>query len=208
MKTTIQPYLLLVCLCLLSNSLFAQWFTKDATEFQNQLNEWYAGEENSPFKDDATRENFKELNFFTINDDYKVIAEFTKAKKKRTKQYATSSGQKHPYSEIGTVEFTLKGESVKLAVLKGEFGEDDKFNDYLTIPFIDLTSGETTYGGGRYLGIWLQDIKYGKVELNFNLAYQPYCAYLKGYSCLIPPRKNFIPVKVEAGVKNDIVWKN
>jgi uncharacterized protein (DUF1684 family) len=69
--------------------------------------------------------------------------------------------------------------------------------------FTDKTTGDQTYHAGRYIDLKIGDINDGKVVIDFNKAYNPYCAYVKGkYSCPIPPRENYLPVAMEAGEKN------
>ncbi len=80
--------------------------------------------------------------------------------------------------------------------------QDPKFKDELFIPFTDLTSGESSYGGGRYIDINVNDIVGGSFELDFNKAYNPYCAYVTGkYNCPIPPKENNLSVAIQAGEK-------
>ena len=74
-----------------------------------------------------------------------------------------------------------------------------QYRDYLFVPFKDLTNAHETYGGGRYLDFRMKDIEGASCVLDFNKAYNPYCAYSEGYNCPIPPRENHLEVRVEAG---------
>ena len=74
--------------------------------------------------------------------------------------------------------------------------------NYLFVPFTDLTSGGESYGGGRYLDFFMDDIKNNYLEVDFNKAYNPYCAYATGFNCPIPPAENDLPVSIIAGEKN------
>jgi uncharacterized protein (DUF1684 family) len=76
-----------------------------------------------------------------------------------------------------------------------------KYKNYLFVPFKDMTNGKETYGGGRYLDLETTDIQNDSVILDFNKAYNPYCAYSNGYSCPIPPKENHLAVSIEAGEK-------
>ena len=76
------------------------------------------------------------------------------------------------------------------------------YRDYLFIPFKDLSNGEATYGGGRYMDIRMDDIKNGELMLDFNKAYNPYCAYSDGYNCPVPPVENHLETEVNAGEKS------
>ncbi|HNJ28593.1 MAG TPA: DUF1684 domain-containing protein, partial [Ferruginibacter sp.] len=75
--------------------------------------------------------------------------------------------------------------------------------DYLFVPFTDLTTGDESYGSGRYIEFYIQDIQGdGTLQLDFNKAYNPYCAYASGFKCPIPPRENALNVAIKAGEKN------
>ncbi|MBP6826735.1 MAG: DUF1684 domain-containing protein, partial [Saprospiraceae bacterium] len=77
-----------------------------------------------------------------------------------------------------------------------------KYFDYLFLPFKDTTNGDTTYGGGRYLDLRLDNIGSDQMmEIDFNKAYNPWCAYSDGYNCPIPPATNHLEMAVEAGEK-------
>ena len=78
----------------------------------------------------------------------------------------------------------------------------EKLKDYLFVPFGDATSGFESYGGGRYIEFYISDIKNNQVILDFNKAYNPYCAYTTGYNCPIPPLENLLIVAIPAGEKN------
>ena len=78
----------------------------------------------------------------------------------------------------------------------------EKYKDYLFIPFTDKTSGIETYGGGRYIDLVLSDIVNKTCTIDFNKAYNPYCAYTAGYNCPIPPKENDLPVAIKAGELN------
>jgi len=72
----------------------------------------------------------------------------------------------------------------------------------LFLPFKDFTNNESTYGGGRYINFLDTDIKDGKIEIDFNKSYNPWCAYSDGFNCPIPPKENHIETEVTAGEKN------
>lgn len=97
--------------------------------------------------------------------------------------------------EVGVFSFTLKGAPCRLLAYAPAPGEADE--DYLLIPFRDGTTGQETYGAGRYLDLEpnVEDV----YDLDFNRAYHPYCAYDDAWSCTLPPVENRLPVRVEAG---------
>ncbi len=199
-------YLFLAFL-LLSNFGFCQWDTKDAAQFQKELNEWYANPETTALSKEELS-HFSELNFFPISDQYIVQASFTPVKKHKAKKLNTSKGGTRKLMEYGTLSFELQGKKVDLLVLKNMQVSKPEYADYLTIAFRDETSGEETYGGGRYLGVREHELSSGTYLLNFNLAYNPSCAYSERYNCIVPPRKNYIPIRIEAGTKLGFKTKN
>ncbi len=112
----------------------------------------------------------------------------------------TYSGATQPYVKYGTATFRLKDTTLQLAVYQNlRLIRMPQYRDYLFIPFKDATNGEQTYGGGRYMDISKADIEEGKLTIDFNKAYNPWCAYSDGYSCPVPPMENHLNVFVKAG---------
>ncbi len=107
-------------------------------------------------------------------------------------QFQTSTGDVRSYNRIGTVSFDVQGEAAALAIYEGEPGE-------FFLPFRDATSGTETYGAGRYLEPI--EVERGRFLVDFNLAYNPYCAYSEEYSCPLPPIENWLKVPIRAGEK-------
>jgi uncharacterized protein (DUF1684 family) len=107
-------------------------------------------------------------------------------------QFQTSTGDVRHYNRIGTIAFSVEGTATTLALYEGEPGE-------FFLPFRDATSGTETYGAGRYLEPI--EIERGTFLVDFNLAYNPYCAYSEDYSCPLPPIENWLKVPIRAGEK-------
>lgn len=105
----------------------------------------------------------------------------------------TSTGDEVTYQRVGQVHFTIDGMAAQLTLF-GVEGERDLF-----VPFRDATSGKETYGAGRYLEVPRPADDH--VELDFNYAYNPYCAYSEAYSCPLPPLENWLQVPIRAGEK-------
>ena len=115
----------------------------------------------------------------------------------------TTTNRLPEYRKYGELKFSLEGKMLTLSVYQNlELTKKAGFEDYLFIPFTDLTNGDETYGGGRYIDFRMDQLKEKLVRLDFNRAYNPYCAYSKGYSCPIPPAENLLPVAIRAGVKS------
>ncbi len=106
----------------------------------------------------------------------------------------TSDGQIRAYVRAGVVRFDIGGEPTQLTLFSTPGHDDGYF-----VPFRDATSGKETYGAGRYLD--LEPNGDGTVTLDFNYAYNPYCAYDEAYSCPLPPHENWLQVPIEAGEK-------
>ena len=103
----------------------------------------------------------------------------------------TSTGKLRDMRKVGTLEFTLNGQLLSL----GAYTETDLRT--LFVPFRDLTSDGETYGSGRYLD--LKRTGTGFYELDFNLAYNPYCYYNKDFDCPYPPRESRLQIPIRAG---------
>ncbi len=112
-----------------------------------------------------------------------------------------STGSKRPiYRSMGVLTFMIDSTSYKLTVYQNrDAAKDARYANHLFVPFTDLTNGETTYGGGRYIDL-IGPLD-GTVVLDFNLAYNPLCAYGGSYNCPIPPKENHLNVAIKAGVK-------
>lgn len=147
--------------------------------------------ENAPIQD---RRNFKGLKYFPIDMDYLVQAKVEKFKEFKTVQMTTSSNEKVNYIYYATLSFELLDEPSQLILFQNQKNVTEFF-----LPFTDLTTGESTYGSGRYLDVKVSESS--NIELDFNKTYNPFCAYNHNYSCPIPPKENQLTIKIEAGEK-------
>ena len=145
----------------------------------------------------------KYIHFYDIDESCRVNASFERIKDKKGFDMNTSSGMKKHYFIYGLLTFKLHDSLLHLYVYQSEIlMRQKKYKDYLFVPFGDATSGFESYGGGRYLEFFIPDIKNNYVRLDFNKAYNPYCAYTTGYNCPIPPKENLLTVPIAAGEKN------
>ena len=170
-----------------------------AEDFQKNLNAEFADEAKSPLtKED--RLAFKGLDFYAINPDYIVEAKFTRTKKEKVFEMKTTTDRAPLYVKYGEVSFVLNGENFKLNVYQNiELSKRKEFKNHLFLPFSDLTSGNESYIGGRYIDV---EIPKGKtMTIDFNQAYNPYCAYNYKYSCPLVPLENDLLTHIKAGVK-------
>jgi len=149
--------------------------------------------------------NFQGLAYYDVDSNYRIQARFTKNIGKRFKMI-TSTDRRPVYRRYGFVEFTLHDTLCHLTVYQNmelsgflHFSTRKVYKDYLFIPFRDVTSGKETYGGGRFLDARIPTND--TLILDFNLNYNPYCAYSERYSCPIPPAENTLRVSILAGEK-------
>jgi hypothetical protein len=166
--------------------------------FQHQLTVDYGSEENSPLKPEQ-RTLFAQLGghpFFPIDLNYRVTADLEVYDDPEQIQFKTSTARMANYQVYGKATFKLGRKAVELFVYQST---NPAYSDHLFLPFKDLTAGKETYGGGRYLDITIPEDS-TKLVIDFNRAYQPYCAYTYGYSCPVVPQENYVNQRIEAGV--------
>ncbi len=178
----------------------AQDCTKEHAEaFQKQINSEYANPKESPLlKEDI--KNFRSLEFYPIDLAYCVQAKLVRTPHEKPFYMPTTTERKPRYRKYGELHFTLKGKQCKLDVFQSlDLIKLEEYKDYLFLPFTDLTSGNGSYGGGRYIDLKIPEGD--TIMVDFNTAYNPYCAYNHKYSCPIPPEQNDIMVEIRAGVK-------
>ncbi len=169
------------------------------SKFQEELNASFLDPEESPLKEEDLQ-NFTSLDFFPVDENFSVLAEFVRTPYEMPFEMPTTTERKPVYVKYGEVYFELKGQEYKLNLYQNqELIKNAEYEDYLFIPFTDLTNGISSYSGGRYLDMRIPDSN--KIVVDFNKAYNPYCAYNGKYSCPIPPSENHLDVAVTAGVK-------
>ncbi|RFN59977.1 DUF1684 domain-containing protein [Marixanthomonas ophiurae] len=144
--------------------------------------------------------DFEQLEFYPIDVSYRVKAEFIRTPNEEPFLMPTTTERLPEYVKYGEAHFTIEGKDLKLNLYKStEPYNEPGYEDYLFLPFTDLTSGDGSYGGGRFLDARIPEGD--TIVLDFNKAYNPYCAYNSRYSCPIPPEENDLLVRIEAGVK-------
>lgn len=170
-----------------------------AKEAQNELNLQYADKEKSPLTDEDFK-TFKNLDFFPVDLKYILNASFIKNDFPVPFEMATSTDRKPLYQKYGSLYFKVDDVKCELPVYQNVSAmQKEEYENYLFVPFTDKTNGKESYGGGRYLDLELP--LDAEVILDFNQAYNPYCAYNHKYSCVIPPKENDLKVAIKAGVK-------
>lgn len=145
----------------------------------------------------------QQMKFYEVNKAYRVTADFRPSASAQWLTFKTSGTVNKVFRLYGTLLFTLNGKECSLNVYQSQnLMTNAEYKNYLFLPFTDLTTGKETYGSGRYLDLTTADIRNNKATIDFNKAYNPYCAYVNGiYNCPVPPKENALPVEVKAGEK-------
>ncbi|TXF89843.1 DUF1684 domain-containing protein [Neolewinella aurantiaca] len=177
-------------------------YRDDITAFRWSLYDQYTGKFTSPLSAEEIPKfkNSGGHQFYEPDDQFRVSAKVEKeSNHEKTITLQTSDGREKQYSVYGRAAFELEGKSLSLDLYQPVAGAGEPTEPYLFLPFRDLTSGNESYGGGRYINL---DIPVGnELIIDFNKSYNPYCAYTDGYSCPIPPDENSLDVLIKAGIK-------
>ena len=145
------------------------------------------------------REGFRGANYFPVNLEYKVVATFVPEEHPGIFRVQTSTGDQKEYKRAGRLQFEIDGQKLSLVAFEPP-ADEPLHGNRLFVPFRDKTSSKETYGAGRYLD--LNKRPGDQYVLDFNRAYNPYCAYSPYYSCPIPPGENTLAVEIRAGEKS------
>ncbi len=164
------------------------------SQYRKQVNAYFIGE-SSPIEDSLISD-FKGVNYFSIDTNFRVIAKFEVVEHGQVFKFLTTGNIADTYQTIGKLHFTLQGTACVLEVYENQDLKNEGTQIYF-IPFWDRTNGGTTYAGGRYID--MEPFEAEEVILDFNTAYQPYCFYNEAYSCPVPPATNKLAVEVAAG---------
>lgn len=172
---------------------------REILKFQEELNEEFRDPETSPLPD-RYKKNFESLDFFAPDTTYVVNAKFVRTPDALPFMMPTTTDRKSKEVVYGIAHFELNGRKWQLEVYQNEeLMLDEGYEDYLFLPFTDQTNGKETYTGGRYIDLRIPNSD--SIVIDFNRAYNPYCAYNKKYSCPIVPSVNDLATRIEAGVR-------
>jgi len=173
------------------------------SKYQIALNSVFKDASISPLKKKDLK-NFNGLAFFPIDSSFIVKATFTKKENATSFVMKTTTDRIAMYKEYGVINFLLKGKNYEMTIYQSdEDSQNEKRKNRLFLPFTDATSGNTSYGGGRYMDLMTTDIDEDQtIEINFNNTYNPYCVYNEKYSCPLTPRKNHVDTEITAGIKD------
>lgn len=196
------PFLLVVALSFASCSANYERMTFDSAQKQaylDQLERFREGKDvflksstSSPLTD-VQKASFHHLNYYPPNFNLIFKVKMLMERKPERIGIAATGGETRPAIRYGKFEFNVDGKKIRLFVYK-MLGDD---SGELFLPFTDETCGKTSYSGGRYID--LSEDGTGEYTLDFNYAYNPYCAYNHNYSCPIVPGENYLDVEIKAG---------
>jgi len=191
--------LLLFCVIFKLTTLNAQSYKDTIREFQQHLNEEYKDAEKSPLSN-KDLENFTGHTFFPINEAFNIKAKFQRILHAVPFQMKTTTSRLPTYEVYAIASFIIDGKEFQLHIYQSHsLRSKKKYKKHLFLPFTDSTNGITSYSGGRYIDL---EIPEGDtILIDFNKAYNPYCAYSPTYSCPIPPKENNLPIAINAGIK-------
>lgn len=194
-----MKYLIAVLFSVIVNSGFAQDALEDITAFQNTLNKEYTDSLTSPLNK-TDRNHFKGHTFYTADLSYRVNASFKRTPDEKPFKMATTRGQARDYIKYGEIEFSINKKIYKLNVYQSlDLVKREEYKNYLFLPFKDMTNSVETYGGGRFIDLTIPSGT--SLVVDFNKAYNPYCAYNELFSCPIVPAENTLATEIKAGVK-------
>lgn len=186
-------FLIIVVIIIYSlNGESPETYKKQIIKEREEQDSFMRNSEESPFV--VHDVEYHGLHYYEPDLKYKINARFEPIEEKEIRKLPTSDNQEKEYLEYGYAHFELDGQKEKLLIL------ENVKDELLFLAFGDATSAGETYGGGRYLEV-THDGGNG-ILLDFNKAYNPYCAYTEGYSCPLPPRENLLNVAIKAGEKS------
>ncbi|GAB3943012.1 DUF1684 domain-containing protein [Spirosoma harenae] len=186
---------LLLSIAAMAQNLFADQLAKHRETYKKDLLTSSGG----PLKDAA---DLAYVRFYPPDSTYRVVATVERTTHAEPFEMPTYNGQTRPHVVYALLSFVLNGKKQTLTLYRNlNTIRLPEFRDYLFLPFKDATSGNETYGGGRYLDVRVGEIKNDHLTLDFNKAYNPYCAYQEGYPCPIPPKNNELAIPIKAGEK-------
>jgi uncharacterized protein (DUF1684 family) len=190
--------ILVVLLVSIAAPCFAQNYKAELEKHREGYRQAFVNEERSPLK----QQDLINLSFFEPDSTYLVDAKVEILTGEEPFLMPTYSGNSQPYIRYAKLKFSLNGKPQELTVYKSiALSRLSEFKDHLFLPFTDSTNSKETYSGGRYIDLSKKDIDGDVVKIDFNKAYNPYCAYSDGYQCPKPPAENAIRENINAGEK-------
>ncbi|MBI3151255.1 MAG: DUF1684 domain-containing protein [Chloroflexi bacterium] len=159
-------------------------------EFRAEKDEFFGGHPQSPLTREQ-KKDFKGLDYFPENAALRLEVKVDEFENKASFEMQTSTGSVQMYEKFGKFHFTVDGQEAELTIYQSQHG--------FFLPFVDSLAGKETYPAGRYLEP--EPLPGGRFLVDFNIAYNPYCAYNEMWSCPITPAENRLKVAIRAGEK-------
>ena len=199
MYTNIKYLICTLFLCCGISALAQTAYEAEIRQWQKELNEEFSDPDSSPLTAKEIKK-FKGLEFYPINEAYRVEAKLEILQNEQPFTIPTSSQQQKVFVKYAIARFELLGQAFEFPLYQSlQLQQSEEYQDYLFAPFTDETNGFETYGGGRYMDLRIPEGD--TLIIDFNKAYNPSCAYSPNYNCPIPPRENDLTLEVKAGVK-------
>jgi uncharacterized protein (DUF1684 family) len=167
-------------------------YRQEIIEAREEQDRFMRFSEESPFQDSDVK--FDSLQYFAPNPEFRIVGRFEEPESSEIVSLGTNDGLTEQYLVYGFASFSIDNVPLRLKILENV--EEEKY----FIPFGDATSANETYGAGRYLDVEHHGGR--TIVLDFNTAYNPYCAYVDGYTCPLPPPDNLLAVAIRAGEKS------
>ncbi|QXU39711.1 DUF1684 domain-containing protein [Pedobacter sp. D749] len=185
-------------LLLISMNGFAQNYAEQIAKHREIYKQDFIKDERSPLR----KNDLQNLHFYEADSTYKILADVETLKNEKVFKMSTFDGSSSDYYKYAHVNFVLNSKKIQMTLYKSvSLSTNPVYKDHLFLPFTDETNNKETYGGGRYIDLDAKEIVDNHIEIDFNKAYNPYCAYSDGYRCPVPPEDNNLQLAVKAGEK-------
>ena len=189
--------ILLISSCAKNYSPEQNKYIAEVEQSRKEKDDYMKNDPNSPFNFKGKVE-FHPLKYFEVNPNFVFKSKLFEYPSEDTISIFGTKGEERKVIRYGFVNFEYQKKSYRLNVYKG-FSKNG--NEYFSIWFTDKTTGEKSYGVGRYLDFELNSDTEFIYSIDFNLAYNPYCAYSADYTCAIPTKEDYVDLEIEAGEK-------
>ena len=185
---------------LVGNAQSNKKILRKINKFQKELNLEFLNPKTT-ILDSLDQLSFEGLEFYPASPKFYIKARFKRTPNEIPFLMKTSTDRLPEYVKYGEAHFEMENKKIVLNIYQNiKYSKIDEFKNDLFLPFTDFTSGDGSYGGGRYIDLKIPDNDL--IVIDFNKSYNPYCAYSHRFSCPIPPEENDVSLRIEAGIKN------
>jgi uncharacterized protein (DUF1684 family) len=185
---------------LVGNAQSNKKILRKINKFQKELNLEFLNPKTT-ILDSLDQLSFEGLEFYPASPKFYIKARFKRTPNEIPFLMKTSTDRLPEYVKYGEAHFEIENKKIVLNIYQNiKYSKIDEFKNDLFLPFTDFTSGDGSYGGGRYIDLKIPDNDL--IVIDFNKSYNPYCAYSHRFSCPIPPEENDVSLRIEAGIKS------